>query len=437
MRLAFVSPLPPAATGVADYTADVLRLLAPAHEIEAFHGQDEVETTRLPAGLRIAHAAELPARHAHHPFDLIVHQLGNGPAHGFAYDLVSRLPGLLVLHDLVLFHSRAAVFTDSEPVRAWRAAPASAAARAAAQPALDAWKAELEYSYPGRGERLYAAHMGSVGDLLPYAYPLLRLPVEASRAVLVHSAYAAVVVREEVPGAVVTVVPQPVEPVEGDAGAIASLRARLGFARDDVVVGCFGLLTREKRVDAVAAAVARASAIEPRLRLLLAGPLPDRPGLEQRLSALGLEGRAVLTGRLAHGELGTHIGVADIVAHLRWPTARETSAALLRVLAQGRPSIVSDLQHQADLPADCVWRIDPAREADLELALLALARDPGARLRLGAAAAEHVRRAHAPARVAAGWTAALELARGRAAPAPGAWPAHWPRPEQPQSATGA
>jgi len=34
VRIAFLSPLPPAATGIADYSAEVLALLAGAHEIE-------------------------------------------------------------------------------------------------------------------------------------------------------------------------------------------------------------------------------------------------------------------------------------------------------------------------------------------------------------------------------------------------------------------
>ena len=427
MRLAFVSPLPPATTGVADYAADVLLLLAPLHEIEVFHSQEEVDRARLPPSLGVHHAAELPRRHAERPFDVVVHQLGNDPALAFVYQQLSRLPGLLVLHDLVLFHSRAAAFIDSDPVRAWRSAPASNAAREAARPLLEAWRDELVYSYPDVGGRLFAAHLGTAGDLLPYAYPLLRIPVEASRAVLVHSAYAVQAVRDEVPAAEVIAVPQPVEALEADPRTVRALRDRLGFAPQDVVVGCFGLLTREKRVFAVARAVSRAIAVEPRLRLLLCGALPDRPALEQQLSALGLRERAVITGRVPHEELAAHIAAADVVAHLRWPTARETSAALLRVLAQGRATIVSDLQHQSELPVDAVRRVDPAREDGIEAAIIALAQDPASRQRLGAAAAAHVRRAHAPGRVVAGWQRALELARERPDPPPRPWPLHWPR----------
>jgi len=429
LRLAFVSPLPPAATGVADYAADVLELLADRHEIELFHAQEEVDSTRLPGGAPLLPASELVARHRQRAYDLAVYQMGNGRAHDFVYDLLSRVPGLLVLHDLVLHHARAAQFLESEAVLAWRRDPGSASARAAARPSLDAWRAELEYSYPGRGERLFEVHLGTVGDLLPYAYPLFRIPVEASRAVAVHSAFVADVVRAEVPGAEVTRVPMPVAATSVDPRAVRELRARLGFGADDVVVAAFGLLTPEKRVEAIARAVARAGARDGRIRLLLVGPVPDPARLDAALARLGARDKVVVTGRVPLDELATHIEAADVVAHLRYPTARETSAALLRVLAQGRATIVSDLAHQADLPEDAVVRADVADEAgELVRAISYLAGDPAARARLGAAAAAHVRRAHGASRVRDAWEDALERARRLPDPAPRDWPAPWPRP---------
>ena len=47
MRLAVLSPIPPAPTGIADYTAEVLALLAPSHEIHVFHSQGAVDSMAL------------------------------------------------------------------------------------------------------------------------------------------------------------------------------------------------------------------------------------------------------------------------------------------------------------------------------------------------------------------------------------------------------
>jgi glycosyltransferase involved in cell wall biosynthesis len=136
----------------------------------------------------------------------------------------------------------------------------------------------------------------------------------------------------------------------------------------------------------------------------------------------------VVTGRVPLETLPAHAAAADLVAHLRYPTGRETSAALLRVLAQGRPTIVSDLAHQAGLPDDAVWRVDGAdEERSLARAIVALASDPERRRAMGRRAAAHVAQAHAAPRVLDAWDEALDLARRSPAPAARDWPAHWLR----------
>ncbi len=147
--------------------------------------------------------------------------------------------------------------------------------------------------------------------------------------------------------------------------------------------------------------------------------MPDLAGLERLLARLGVRERAVVTGRVPFAELPTHMEAADLVAHLRYPTARETSAALLRVLAQGRPTVVSDLEHLADLPADAVARADVTdEEGELTRAILRLAGDPPTRHRLGAAARAFVLREHSPDRTRAAYEDALARARSLSPNAP-------------------
>jgi glycosyltransferase involved in cell wall biosynthesis len=206
---------------------------------------------------------------------------------------------------------------------------------------------------------------------------------------------------------------------------VSALRGGLGFPPDDFVVGSVGLLTREKQIETVARAVARASSVLPRIRLLLVGPLPHRDRLESVLDRLGVRGRTVITGRVPLGELPAHIEAADLVAHLRYPTARETSAALLRILAQGRPTVISDLEHLADIPAEAVVRADTTdEEGELTRAILRLAGDATARRRLGEAARDFVRREHSPDRMRTAYEDALARARTLAAPPHEPWPAH-------------
>jgi glycosyltransferase involved in cell wall biosynthesis len=318
------------------------------------------------------------------------------------------------------------MFLDSPEARAYARQPGSLDAQAAARTALARYAAEVRYSYPAAADRLVAAHLGTIGDLLPYAYPLFRLPVASSRAVAVHNEFMAAAIRDEVPGADVVRIPMPMEALPVETGAVDALRARYGITPADVVVGTFGLVTREKHVETVARAVARAAAVHPGVRLLVVGPVVDRAALEAQLVSLGVTARAIVTGRVPLPELAAHIELADVVAHLRHPTARETSAALLRVLAQGRPTIMADLEHLADVPAGAVVRADVTdEEGEVTRAILGLAASPARRERLGAAARAFVARAHAPSLTAAAYFDAIERAAARPDPSDHAWPEHW------------
>jgi glycosyltransferase involved in cell wall biosynthesis len=425
-RIAFVSPVPPARTGIADYAADVLALLSPGHDIDVFHDQDEVDPSRLPSAVRLHRATALVERHRQRPYDAAVYQMGNGPDHDYLYDLLPRVPGLLVLHDLVLHHARARMFLDSPAARAYAQDPADAARREAARPGLEAYRAELAYTYPDRAARLFETQLGTVGSLLPYAYPLFRLAVEASRVTAVHNAFMAEAVRADVPDAATVRVAMPVTAAPVPDGAVAALRARLGLAADDFVVASYGLLTPEKRIETVARAVARAAVYVPRIRLVLVGPVPDAAALERMLERVGVAERVIVTGRVDFAELAAHMEAADAAVHLRYPTARETSAALLRLLAQGRPVIVSDLEHLADIPAESVVRVDPTdEEGAVTRALITLAGRPDLRAGLGRRAREFARVEHAPARSRAHYETAIAQASSRPDPPRRPWPVHW------------
>lgn len=426
-RIAFLSPLPPAPSGIADYAVDVLHVLAGRFAIDAFHARGDVDGNRLPRPVSVSPVAEFEARHRDRPYDLAVYQMGNGDEHAFLYGPLARVPGLLVLHDLVLHHSRAREFLAGPAARAYAEAPGDHSRREAAREALDRYRAEVSWSHPA-GALVAEAHLDTVGDLLPYAYPLFRLPVESSRRVAVHNAAMARTIREEVPDAAVDVVPMPMEALPVAPGAVAALRARYGLAEDAFVVGTFGLASREKRLDTVARAVARVAVAHRHVRLLVAGPVPEGPALESRLRDLGVAGRTVVTGRVPFAELGAAIEMADAVVHLRYPTARETSAALLRVLAHGRPTVMADLENFAEVPDDAVLRANIAdEEGEVTRALLRLIESAGLRQRMATAARDYIRRVHAPSACAQAHIDLIERAATTPNPPRRAMPAHWGR----------
>jgi glycosyltransferase involved in cell wall biosynthesis len=246
---------------------------------------------------------------------------------------------------------------------------------------------------------------------------LFRRPVEASRVVAVHNTFMAEAVRTEVPAAEVVRVAMPMETLPAAPGAAAVVRARHGIPEDAFVVGCFGLLTREKQLDVVARAVARSAVHLPRVWLLLVGEAPDREAVESTLARAGVRTRTALAGRVPFADLAACLEAADVLAHLRYPTARETSAALLRALAQGRPTVISDLDNLAEVPPDAAVRVDTTdEEGGLVRAIARLAADPAVCARMGARARAFVATAHSAARCRQ--TYAVALARTWARPDP-------------------
>ena len=84
MRIAFFSPLPPARSGIADYSAALLNELEPLAEI-----------TRIPA---------IPPDFDPARYDVLLYQIGNNADHAFCYEAALRWPGFVVLHEANLHH---------------------------------------------------------------------------------------------------------------------------------------------------------------------------------------------------------------------------------------------------------------------------------------------------------------------------------------------
>ena len=134
----------------------------------------------------------------------------------------------------------------------------------------------------------------------------------------------------------------------------------------------------------------------------------------------GVADRVVVTGFIDYDDFQAAIAACDLCINLRYPTAGETSASLLRVLACGRPAVVSDYAQFAELPAVVAAQVplveagdgDGAAEAaDLAAVAADLLARPERRREMGEAAREHVRRRHDPAAAAAAVIAACRELR--------------------------
>jgi glycosyltransferase involved in cell wall biosynthesis len=405
VRVAFVSPLPPAASGIADYAAELLPHLAEHVELLLFPPPDGPPP--VPAV-----ASRFPVRPWRElvgaDVDLRLYHLGNNHRfHGAILGAVAELPGVVVLHEYVLHH-----MVREMTLVAGRSREYVEAMRAA---------------YGAAGESLARRAVATGVPLDAFAWPLFEPAVDAALGVIVHNETTRRRVLASRPAARVAVVSHhvAVEPAPDPEEERRAARARLGLPDDDFLVGTFGFQTPAKRLDVLLAAFARLHAERPRARLVVVGAVDsvlDDVVAGARGLAGGLGEAVTVVGHV--GELDRFLDwmrAVDVAVNLRHPTGGETSGTVIRLLGLGKPLVVSDAGAFGEIPDGCAAKVPvDEREEDVLAAYLgALAADPGLGRALGGAARRHMAAHHSLAGSARGYAdflATVAAAPGRPAP---------------------
>jgi glycosyltransferase involved in cell wall biosynthesis len=375
MKLAWFSPMPPARTGIATYSHELLPALSKHFDITVFTpyaGYRALEDVRVidfvsqPTELRCLRA-----------FDRIVYHLGNSPYHLEILRVFLLYPAPVVLHDTVLYYL------------------AASAGRGGLLKDLDAdprWALEQLRS-------ICAASPG--GDILQFAtsskYPCLARVLALAPTIIVHNRAAARVVTELRYRGRTVVISMPHYSHGGVPRAEDrnNLRRSYGFATTDVLFGAFGFIGPTKRLDKVLEAFRSivASGNAANARLLIVGEGND---LTPLIQAYGLAERVTTIGYVSDEQFRNLIDFVDVVVNLRYPSHGESSATLMQAMSRGKPCLVTDDASFSELPDEVVWRISfGASELDeIVGAIECLANDSEARSRLGSAAEAHVRANH-------------------------------------------
>ncbi len=389
-KVVLFTPLPPASTGIADYSAILIRELNRNLAIETISTREQAEAFRPPAE---AHA--------------LVYQVGNSPHHDFLYPALFRHPGILVLHDLVLHHARLFSHLESPEVRAYREDIGDSAKRESARRRLEEYRAEAREAYPEVGDDLAEIALRIGGGRLLYSYPLYEQLVRRSRLTLVHSETARDEVLATCPGASVRRVrmgvPLPALVSRDEA------RRQLGLSSDELLIASFGLVTQEKRVTTAIRALARLEAAGVRATyILVGGTVPHYDPLREAREA-GVAANVRLAGRVSEEEFRLYAFASDLCLNLRYPSAGETSATLLSLLACGRPVVVTDQIHARDLPEGVVARSALEGDEDgLYCDLMDLIHSERRRRGLGEAARRYAETEASPAGMAKDYLGALD-----------------------------
>ena len=174
------------------------------------------------------------------------------------------------------------------------------------------------------------------------------------------------------------------------AGSDPALRAQLGIAPEDFVVGMMARLFRLKGHDDLLCLAPELARRHPRVKFLLVGDGPWRARLQERAAALGLGRQVIFSGLVEPARIPALAGVMDALVHL---SAREGLArALPQAMAAGKPVVAYDCDGASEVCLDnrTGFLIPPGQWPLAGQRLHELAADPALCQRLGAQGRRHV-----------------------------------------------
>ncbi|HVA50903.1 MAG TPA: glycosyltransferase [Pirellulales bacterium] len=403
--LAFFSPLLPQRTGISDYSERLLAALARHYWIDLYHDHEYLPQLSLSN-------ADFACRD-HRLFDRfrrasdyagIVYQMANTHYCAYLYDMLLKQRGVVVLHDYALpeFHFgyalRAGVPDDF----------------IAGEIAFES--AELGHEYRSNAEAWRAEPGGIVQACVRRGLTFNRRVLEAAAVLVVHDRWGAEQIARAHPqiASRVRVIPHGASVTVASPDEKRALRHRFGFADDDLILSCFGLLNGAKYHAEAIEALAALSREFPSARLIFAGGDMNEGREPAAVERLGLGNRVRFFG---HAPIETFLdlmSITDVAMNLRRPPTRgETSGALLSLLSAGVPTIVTDVDTFASYPDNVVYKIGALAPADrsLENALRSLLDQTQRRREMGRAAVCYVAEIHNWQRVASLYAEAVSEAR--------------------------
>lgn len=391
-RLAFVSPLPPERSGIADYSADLVPELARFYDIEVIVAQDVVAAPWIESNCQRRSVEWFRANAAR--YDRVLYHFGNSSFHQHMFPLLEKIPGVVVLHDFYL----SGIIAHMEC--------------SGLQPGLWVESLYASHGYEAVRERYSEPDMAQV----IWKYPCNLEVLQGAHGIIVHSEYSQSLAQEWYGDDVARgwrVIPLLRVPSDGSPDRRVACRTELDLGPDQFVVCSFGLIGQTKLSHRL-------------LRSWLASPLARDEScvlvfvgendsgeygreLQRAIAESGLEDRIRITGWVDAAGFRAYLHAADVGVQLRTLSRGETSAAVLDCMNHGLATIVNANGSMGDLPNDGVLKIpDSFTDDQLMEALAILHRDVSRRETLGGRAREIIRTRHGPDACASRYADAIE-----------------------------
>ncbi len=392
-RLAYLSPLPPQKSGIADYSVELLAQLERFYRIDLIVADGDRCDATLAARFAV-HDVTWFDEHADE-FDRRLYHFGNNTLHQHLFELLRRHPGVVVLHDFFLGGALDNMERDGYLPQAFMAA-----------------------LYESHGYGALAMHRQHGRNPTIWQFPCNKGVLDNAAGIVVHSPFSHELARHWY-GDTAADGWRTVPLIRGlpdgyrHAEARTAARAALGFADDDFVICSFGMMGLTKRNELLLQAFLDSPLAQERnCRLVFVGEGDGGQygqGLARTIAAHPAGQRVTITGFVTPQLYAGYLAAADAAVQLRSHTRGETSASVLDCLLYGVPTVINAHGSSASLPGELLVKLqDDCTAAELGDALVQLRGDPAGRAALAQRALAFMQQEHAPARVGQAFFEAIE-----------------------------
>ncbi len=387
-RLAYVSPLPPERTGIADYSAVLLPALSEHYDIELIVRQEHIDTELISSAITVRDVSWF--KENSELYDRVLYQIGNSPYHQHMLSLVQEIPGVVILHDFFLSGLLSWLEHHGEQPLVWQQALVEDHGYVALQThARDPHEARLKYPVCGQVLR----HAQALIVHSHHAKQLLAKSYGNARAKQVH----VIPLLRKAPTHM----------------SVQEARYKLGFAAEDFVVCSFGFLDASKQnLELLNAWLKSSLSKDHRCKLIFVGQNAGGDYGEKMIANIDISGRTnqiQITGFVTALQYRQYLATADLAVQLRIHSRGETSAAALDVLNHGIPTIVNAHGSMAELEASGAWMLpDEWGEGALVEALETIWISPQKRQAMHHMGQTYCQTKHSPKASAAAYTQVIE-----------------------------
>lgn len=378
MRLNWFSPLPPAKSGIADYTRQLLPSLTMAADIALWTDQEHWDPAlEAYAEVHRYRFQEVPWAEVNRATMSIFHIGNNHRFHGPIWQVSQHHAGLMVLHDAALQQLFAGLFREQWHDRMGY---------------LDLM--ERCYGATGRqdGEDFWAGRLTI--EYMAEQYHLTQYAMDHALGVLVHSQRSYDELRHDCPCPLsYTPLPYPITP-PGSRRAQGNGEPNPSGPPYQLII--FGHISENRRLSSVFQALA-AFPERQHFRLHVYGELWDHQRLSREVDDLALHDVVTLHGFVPNATLEVALESAHLAINLRFPTMGEASVSQLQIWDHALPSLVTKVGWYASLPAGMVAFVRPEQEImDIQAHLRAFLSEPWHYAQIGEEGRRYVQTHHTP-----------------------------------------